>query len=450
MRQPAKSAGKILDESLGRFSNVSAGELELARAQALTFLESNPSDGSPEETPRTVQPVRHSRWLAVATIAAAVTLAIFIPARALRSAPAILEEATGSRNVEYGEVVRGGTLRFPDGSRVQVHPESAVSLERADGGVRLSLHKGQVAVLAGEAVVQQGETSRTLRAGEQIQSPPVEPARRFAFDVVSIRPAGSGAVAGGRGGGVSVLPNGCAMVSSQVDPKRFAVSGVTVYTLIAYAYGANFINPLTGGCPDLMRLNVISGGSAWTRSELWDIDAVMPQSFNYSDRQLRNGDAPELKGMILALLEDRFRVVIRRERREVDAYALTLDGSSPRLTIPMERFPEGVDDTKFKTFWDKQRPGIVVKDFGGAWGKDVSVSDLVPMLSGETSRPVVDKTGFKGSFSFLLEYKSMNLPLGNGPTIFDGLRDQVGLKLEPAKTTVEVWVVESAEKPSEN
>ena len=83
-------------------------------------------------------------------------------------------------------------------------------------------------------------------------------------------------------------------------------------------------------------------------------------------------------------------------------------------------------------------------------GKDVSISDLVPMLSGETGRPVVDKTGLKAPFSFLVEYKSMNIPIGNGPTIFDGLKDQVGLKLESTKTNTEVWIIESAEKPAEN
>jgi hypothetical protein len=46
--------------------------------------------------------------------------------------------------------------------------------------------------------------------------------------------------------------------------------------VIAWAYGANFVHPLTGGCPDIVEQDLITGGPGWTRSDLWDIEAVIP------------------------------------------------------------------------------------------------------------------------------------------------------------------------------
>src|SRR5438128_2213975 len=68
------------------------------------------------------------RWAAAAAAAVGVALVALIPMTV--GAPAVLEDGQGSRKVSFGEVVRGGTLKFPDGSRVQVDPQSEVSLER--------------------------------------------------------------------------------------------------------------------------------------------------------------------------------------------------------------------------------------------------------------------------------------------------------------------------------
>jgi uncharacterized protein (TIGR03435 family) len=45
-----------------------------------------------------------------------------------------------------------------------------------------------------------------------------------------------------------------------------------------------------------------------------------------------------------------------------------------------------------------------------------------------------------------------NLPpeLQNRPSIFDALRDQLGLKLEAQKGPVEYYVIDSIEKPAAN
>jgi ferric-dicitrate binding protein FerR (iron transport regulator) len=91
----------------------------------------------------------------IAAIAAAALLAVLIPARFLRSAPAVLQDAESSHEIHYGDVVRpsgdaSALLAMVDGSLVEMRPESELSLERADdaGGIRILLNRGDVIVNA--------------------------------------------------------------------------------------------------------------------------------------------------------------------------------------------------------------------------------------------------------------------------------------------------------------
>jgi len=83
------------------------------------------------------------------------------------------------------------------------------------------------------------------------------------------------------------------------------------------------------------------------------------------------------------------------------------------------------------------------------------------ILSGFLDRPVIDKTGLGDFYNFELHY-TPELPPGiskdqippgtdlDGPTIFTALKEQLGLKLEALKGPVDIYVIDHAEKPSEN
>jgi ferric-dicitrate binding protein FerR (iron transport regulator) len=109
---------------------------------------------TPDETATTPNKVRQSRrwqWSAVAAIAAGIAIAVLLPMKT-ESAPAVLEDAVGSREIQYGEIVRprGDTsamLSMIGGPRVEMRSESELKLERAgDGSVRILLNKGDVIV----------------------------------------------------------------------------------------------------------------------------------------------------------------------------------------------------------------------------------------------------------------------------------------------------------------
>jgi uncharacterized protein (TIGR03435 family) len=71
-------------------------------------------------------------------------------------------------------------------------------------------------------------------------------------------------------------------------------------------------------------------------------------------------------------------------------------------------------------------------------------------------RPVVDQTGLTGAYDFTLSFRPQLPPdattdeQDNRPTIFDALRDELGLELIPKKGPVEYLVIDHIERPSEN
>src|SRR4029079_18759777 len=128
---------------------------------------------------------------------------------------------------------------------------------------------------------------------------------RIAFEETSVRPSNSssGAGRGASGGAMSIMPSGCGgNYPIQIDPVRFAVSGTTLHSLITWAYGKGPID--YHSCLRLSAQNVISGGSGWIRSDLWDIEASIPAGvLPYTSTQFKQGDVPKLRMMLRALLE---------------------------------------------------------------------------------------------------------------------------------------------------
>ena len=93
-----------------------------------------------------------------------------------------------------------------------------------------------------------------------------------------------------------------------------------------------------------------------------------------------------------------------------------------------------------------------------------AISDLMILLGNQLAARIVDKTGLMGRYDFHLEYSVDNSgrPVaalgpddlsvgGGGPDIFTAFERQLGLKLEKAKESLDVLVIDHLEKtPSEN
>jgi uncharacterized protein (TIGR03435 family) len=87
---------------------------------------------------------------------------------------------------------------------------------------------------------------------------------------------------------------------------------------------------------------------------------------------------------------------------------------------------------------------------------NVSLAQLITSLTAELGRPVLDQTGLRENYDFQLEWLSTqpaiadpSVPMG-AADIFTAIQEQLGLKLEPTRTEVEVIVIGSVQKPTEN
>jgi uncharacterized protein (TIGR03435 family) len=172
--------------------------------------------------------------------------------------------------------------------------------------------------------------------------------------------------------------------------------------------------------------------------------------------------------MLQALLEDRFKLKIHRETREVPVYAVTIAKGGPKLhafqegscvaqTVPPTPPEPGQRLCGGPKIGGKETtPPTAILEYNG-----VSLDEL-KALDEFLGRPVINRTGIVGLFDLRLEFvidestPGVRLSFGRasddapGPSIFTAMQDQLGLKLEPTKGPGEFLVIDSVERPSEN
>jgi len=76
-------------------------------------------------------------------------------------------------------------------------------------------------------------------------------------------------------------------------------------------------------------------------------------------------------------------------------------------------------------------------------------------------RPVLDETGLTGKYDFQFSLTDVQLGMkveqngipaadSDSASVFTALQDQLGLKLEPRRAPIRVFVIDRVERPSEN
>jgi uncharacterized protein (TIGR03435 family) len=158
-----------------------------------------------------------------------------------------------------------------------------------------------------------------------------------------------------------------------------------------------------------------------------------------------SGPADEIRMrlMLQTLLSDRFGLRLHKEARVMPVYAITLAKGGPK-------FQESATEGSFML--ERKNPVILN-------AHHARMSDLAQGISGEVRRPVVDDTGLTGRYEIHMDlsaYLNRSGGAGDGQLdlmsiLFTGFQDLLGLKLESRKQSVDVLVIDHAEKtPSEN
>jgi uncharacterized protein (TIGR03435 family) len=223
-------------------------------------------------------------------------------------------------------------------------------------------------------------------------------------------------------------------------PVRFAVSPAGQLTvanmplrwLIANAWGVPF------------QSKRLTGGPGWVNAEPYDIQAVAPAMFapgiSAKEREART------RVMLRALLAQRFGLVVREEAKELPVYALvpTKGGHKLRPAVIQENDcpVNPPDDGLYCHHLDGG-----MRD--GLRGQAVDMSDVAQQAEDWLDRPVLDQTGIAGLYNVRTE--GWGAPEDTEkPSVFRVFEDTLGLKLEPKKATVKIYVIEKVDRPSPN
>ena len=183
----------------------------------------------------------------------------------------------------------------------------------------------------------------------------------------------------------------------------------------------------------------IEGGPDWLNTEPFDVEARADGAYNLDD----------LHTMFQNLLADRFNLKFHTESRDGNVYALSVDSAGPKMKVndSAENFNIPLIPRDQTTFVGTRVPMSYL-----SWWLGLQLQ--------RDERPVIDKTGLDKNYDFTIsflpplppEVARDDLPpeVRDKPSIFDAVRDQLGLKLEAQRGPVQHFVVDHIEKPSEN
>lgn len=254
-------------------------------------------------------------------------------------------------------------------------------------------------------------------------------ATRVEFDVVSIKPNVSPP---GSGGGIRTLPDGTVIMTNQ--PLRSMILAASP-----------------------VQSREVVGLPSWMNTDRYDLTAKPPSG---STREQR-------ARMWQALFAERMKLVAHVEQQERATFALVLARSDGRLgpelkpstldcsprppgSAPPQPAAPGPTDFRNRCGMSMSATSIVS---GG-----ITMDQLVQSLGGLAGGLVNNRTGLQGSYSLTLHYSQPRGAdaspkadvLDDAPEIFTALQEQLGLKLQPEKTMVPVFVVDHIERPSED
>jgi uncharacterized protein (TIGR03435 family) len=229
-----------------------------------------------------------------------------------------------------------------------------------------------------------------------------------AFDVASIR--ASVRSEGGRGGGRGPMPFGNQNI--KITPDSVITRGASLKSVIAWAYGVKDFQV---------------NGPDWLDTQRFDIVAKAA------------GESTEdrLRVMTETLLADRFKVALHRTTKEMQAYVLVIGKGGPKL---IESKTEG--DSELQP--DQSRMQVTILR--------TPLSALTDLLYGVLRTPVVDETGLKGKYDVsinMMKYMSIGgdgAPVDPVGLVMTALQEELGLKLESRKVSLDLLIVDHAEK----
>jgi uncharacterized protein (TIGR03435 family) len=193
-------------------------------------------------------------------------------------------------------------------------------------------------------------------------------------------------------------------------------------------------------------------GPEWIDHERFDVEAKA------------DGERPRRDMLLILrqLLADRFALRVHVDTRQGDGYALVPARADRRLgagvrpsqaKCPSLPAVESATSRKDLPACALQRG--VANGLSTASLRGATMANLATVLQLSAARAVIDRTNLTGAFDIDLEWAAGEALLDATdpdfrPSVFTAVQEQLGLKLEPAQTPVEVLVIDAVGRPKAN
>jgi len=199
----------------------------------------------------------------------------------------------------------------------------------------------------------------------------------------------------------------------------------------------------------------VVGAPDWMKSERYDIDARIDQA-DVAAWQNPATQKETLHEMMQSLLAERCKMAVHREMQDKSVYALVVGKNGPKFQEAETVVPAAILAKHPNVGAIPGGAGMFAPGAGGSvelYG--VPMKTLAVVLSNMAGRPVVDKTGLTRTYDIKLEMMQPGPPAEDGtqdsvPSIFTTVQEQLGLRLESVKASVETLVIDHVERPAEN
>jgi uncharacterized protein (TIGR03435 family) len=212
----------------------------------------------------------------------------------------------------------------------------------------------------------------------------------------------------------------------------------------------------------------VIGGPTWITSNHYVIEGKIPDDI-FAKMQTMSGIESRMQNSLMkqSLLADRFKLKVHFEMRELPVYALVVEkgGSKVKPTNADPNTPPVPKSGYYmNTFGPNngvsvtRTPQSVLEMTVKGMNMDYLAQSLEEVVADIGGRTIVNRTGLDGQYDFALKWTpeqtadapSPDSAATNAPSIFTALKEQLGLKLVPAKGMVEVVVIDGIEQPSGN
>jgi len=218
----------------------------------------------------------------------------------------------------------------------------------------------------------------------------------------------------------------------QVANDRLSIGNVPLRMLLQLAYG--------------MEPQQVVGGPEWVDFERYDITARAAQPF---------ASPGQWRAMLRALLIERFQLKVERETRPAKVLALVLARADGRLGDGLRRATTKCEELTDPSSSPGDDPcGLLAANRASVTGRmavrGLTIDMLTRLLRSEVGQEVRDETGLSGVFDWELAFA----PRQGSPSdpdsaaIFTAVQEQLGLRLEARRSTLDVIVIDHVERPA--